>query len=73
MHRLEAFVEMVVACAQEGCVNVGVLRAQLIRNGMDDEEVSLLLEIVALEARSNPPRVHAVRAVATCRRTIDMV
>jgi hypothetical protein len=53
MRQLEIMVEMIVACAREsGLVNMGAIRAALIRDGMDDEELTLLMEIVALELKN---------------------
>ena len=52
MHQLDQFVMAVVACAREkGTVNIGVLRAALLSEGMDEEELTLLLDIVSIEVR----------------------
>jgi hypothetical protein len=51
--QLEAFVAAVVQAHRNG-VSISVLRAQLILNGMDGEETSLLLDIVAIEVRKSP-------------------
>ncbi len=70
MRQLEMMVELMVACAREpGSVSMGVMRAQLIREGMDSEELTLLMEIVALEVRSNPPSVSM--ACASYKRTLQ--
>ena len=52
---LETFVTSVVQAHQAG-VSVGMLRAHLLLQGMDGEETSLLLEIVAVEVRKAPPK-----------------
>lgn len=47
---LEQFLAMVVAAHKSG-VEVGVLRAQLLLQGMDEEEVSLMIDVVIIEVR----------------------
>lgn len=68
MEHMDRFVTMVVQYARaKGAVSVGMLRAQLLRAGMGEEELSLLLDIVALEVRLNPPRVSISRRSMSCR------
>lgn len=54
MRELETMVDMLVASARAKLVSIGTIRAQLIQDGMDEEEISLLIDIVALEMRHNP-------------------
>lgn len=54
---LEQFIAMVVEARKAG-VSMGVMRAQLLLQGMDEEETTLLIDIVALEVRHAPSEVH---------------
>lgn len=68
MEHMDRFVTMVVQYARaKGAVSMGMLRTQLLRAGMGEEELSLLLDIVALEVRLNPSRVSISRRSMSCR------
>lgn len=70
MRQLDTFVNMVVAQVRQGSITVGMLTAQLIRHGMEEEEITLLLEIVALEVRlTKSPTFTMVRAAKAYRAT----
>lgn len=70
MQQLDTFVNMVVAQVRQGSITVGMLTAQLIRHGMEEEEITLLLEIVALEVKlTKPPTFAMVRAAKAYKTT----
>lgn len=70
MQQLDTFVNMVVAQVRQGSIAVGMLTAQLVRDGMDEEEITLLLEIVALEVKlTKPPTFAMVRAAKAYKAT----
>lgn len=70
MRELDMFVSMVVKANRDG-VSVGILKAQLIQDGMSMEEVSILLDIVALEVRHTPtPEYPDMRVITSKRATL---
>lgn len=54
MQQLNQFIALMVSLAKENTLHVGVLRAQLLQAGLSEEEMTLLLEIVALEVKLHP-------------------
>jgi len=54
---LEQFIAMVIQAHKQG-VSVGAMRATLLLQGMDEEECTLLIEIVAMEVRVKPECVR---------------
>lgn len=81
MKQLEVMVTMMVASVRHNHITIGALRARLLREGMDREEATLLLEVVALEVRLDPPNFTMVQAIKAYKstgatkvpHTIDMV
>jgi len=64
MRQLDNLVNIMVASVRSGSLTVGMLNAYLIREGVSEEELTLLLDIVALEVRQDPPGAMMVRQVA---------
>lgn len=56
MRELEMMVAMMVTEVRESSITIGMLRAQLLCVGVDEEELALLLEVVTLEVSLQPPR-----------------
>ena len=48
---LDTLVTMMVTQVRRGCITIGTLRARFIHAGMDGEELTLLMELVALEVK----------------------
>jgi hypothetical protein len=78
MRILEAFVTSVVEARRSG-VSVGIIHAQLLLQGMNEEEASMLLEVVAVEVRTATPqgevcdmKVYKVTPEVTKGQIIDM-
>lgn len=71
---LEQFLAMVVAAHKAG-VEVGVLRAQLLLQGMDEEEVSLMIDVVIIEVRTKPtkPATAYTQVVTPTGQIVDVV
>lgn len=58
---LNTLVTMVVTQVREGRITVGTLRASFIREGMESEELTLLMEIIALEVNLGGSPTFAMR------------
>lgn len=52
---LAKFLDIILAAHKAG-VSGGALRAHLLLQGMDEEEISLILDIIALQNKNNAQR-----------------